>query len=403
MSGRLYNLTDTETATLKEFYIAFYEYLDQLSSEPSSIAAFPTNTTEHSQKELNDTSKSLNLGFLNLRKLPKFMQSKGNGEVEDSSVSFNQLSGPAFRREFFAVNQFDHPDELMLRFLRARKWDIKESLRMLTKAIHWFHNADIARIKRVGETEINMDFMKKGETYFQGCDREGRPICHINLRLHDPKAQSIEIMQSFALLFMETSRLLFTGKVDSVAVLLNLTDSTMANIDYAAVKFLISVLEKDYPESLGIILLLNAPWFFSGVWKIISAMLDPVVAEKVKFVSVKELPEYIDPTYLPESLGGTMKQEFVYVPPHANENLKLEDSEGQRIAQKHFDEAIIEFEAETRLWATSTSPSPKREEAAAKLKAAYIELDSFIRSCTVYHRLGVIRGIEDVDWSRLKA
>ncbi|KAI0242900.1 phosphatidylinositol transfer protein csr1 [Massospora cicadina] len=140
-----------------------------------------------------------------------------------------------------------------------------------------------------------------------------------------------------------------------------------------------------------------------GVWKIVSAMLDPVVAEKVKFVSVKELPEYIDPSYLPESLGGTMKQEFIYVPPQPNENLKLDDVEGQRVAQKRFDEAIIDFESETRNWATSTSPSPKRDEAAARLKAAYVELDPFIRARTIYHRLGVIGGIEDVDWSRLKA
>ncbi|KAJ9052384.1 phosphatidylinositol transfer protein csr1 [Entomophthora muscae] len=404
MSGRYHNLTEAQFATLKELYVGLFEYIDHLPSQPSTPSAISSPTSELSPKDKPNTEKSPSLGFLGLRKMPKLMGTKETEEPSPASPEV-QLNSSEFRSTLFGVNQFDHPDELMLRFLRARKWDVKESLKMLVKSIQWFHLHDIARLKRVGETEVNMSLIKKGECYFQGFDREGRPVCHINIRLHDPKALTIEEVQSFALLNMETSRLLFVDKVDTVAVLFNLTDFTMANMDYAAVKFLINVLEKDYPESLGRILILNANWVFSGVWKIISAMLDPVVVEKVKFITLKELTDYIEPSQLPENLGGTMKQKMTYLPPSQEENIKMTDSEGRFAAETAFNKTVVTFEEETRKWVSSASValSPGRDEAAKDLRAAYAKLDPFIRARTIYHRLGVIQGPNDVDWSRMKA
>lgn len=404
MSGRYHNLTEAQFATLKELYAGLFDHLDRLPSQPGTPSVVQASSAELSPKDKISNEKSPALGFLGLRKMPKLMGSKEAEEPPSASPDIH-LTSFEFRSTLFGVNQFDHPDELMLRFLRARKWDVKESLKMLFKSIQWFHVNDIARLKRVGETEVNMLLLEKGECYFHGCDREGRPVCHINIRLHDPKALTIEEVQSFALLNMETSRLLFVGKVDTVAVLFNLTDFTMANMDYAAVKFLISVLEKDYPESLGRIFILNANWVFSGVWKIISAMLDPVVVDKVKFVSSKELVDYIDPSQLPESLGGALKSKITFIPPNQEENIKMADTEGRYAAEAIFNKAVETFEAESRKWTSSASvvSTPERDEAAKKLRAAYAELDPFIRARTIYHRLGVIQGPNDVDWSRAKA
>lgn len=169
MSGRRHNLTDSQKNTLKEFYKAFYEFLDHLPNDSNNLAV--------PQPKEKASDKSPSLAFLGLRnKLPKIKGGKGDSEETEASLEPESMSRDLFLKELYGVIQFDHPDDIMLRFLRARKWDIKDSLKMLTKAVAWFHSVDISKVKRIGETQINMDLVKKGEIFFQGFDIDGRPV-----------------------------------------------------------------------------------------------------------------------------------------------------------------------------------------------------------------------------------
>lgn len=50
-----------------------------------------------------------------------------------------------------------------------------------------------------------------------------------------------------------------------------MTGFTLANMDYHPVKFMIQCFEANYPESLGVVLVHNAPWLFQGL-----LIFDPV-------------------------------------------------------------------------------------------------------------------------------
>lgn len=43
-----------------------------------------------------------------------------------------------------------------------------------------------------------------------------------------------------------------------------MTDFSLANMDYAPVKFMVKCFEANYPESLGTVLIHKAPWIFSS-------------------------------------------------------------------------------------------------------------------------------------------
>ena len=45
-----------------------------------------------------------------------------------------------------------------------------------------------------------------------------------------------------------------------------MTDFSLANMDYAPVKFMIKCFEANYPESLGAVLVHKAPWIFQGLY-----------------------------------------------------------------------------------------------------------------------------------------
>jgi len=62
-----------------------------------------------------------------------------------------------------------------------------------------------------------------------------------------------------------------------------------------------------YPEIMGQTFIVNAPFFFSGVWAIVKGFIDEKTRKKISIYSgssVKDLLELVDADNLPDFLGG---------------------------------------------------------------------------------------------------
>ena len=68
---------------------------------------------------------------------------------------------------------------------------------------------------------------------------------------------------------------------------------------------LIKIIQDQNPERLQQAVLFNAPAIFSGTWKLIKGLLDPVVAAKVVFVNdVETVLKIVNRADLPKEYGG---------------------------------------------------------------------------------------------------
>jgi hypothetical protein len=65
-----------------------------------------------------------------------------------------------------------------------------------------------------------------------------------------------------------------------------------------------------YPDTLGVALVLNSPWLFSGCWALIKPWIDPVTATKVIFTDNKKIPEWMDKANIPKEAGGDLEIDF---------------------------------------------------------------------------------------------
>lgn len=162
---------------------------------------------------------------------------------------YNQLSkfhetlanqSPANIREtIWSMVKHDHPDALVLRFLRARKWDVEKALVMLISTMNWRHNemrvdADIMRTgeggavadekmdaktsEEIAKKKLAIDFLtqtRMGKSYVHGVDKQGRPICYVRVRLHRQGEQSEESLERYTVYLIETCRMLLQGGVDT--------------------------------------------------------------------------------------------------------------------------------------------------------------------------------------------
>lgn len=76
---------------------------------------------------------------------------------------------------------------------------------------------------------------------------------------------------------------------------------------YGYVKSASAILQNYYPERLGKLYLINAPWGFSGAFNFVKGFLDPVTVQKIHILGTDYLPkllEQVPKENLPKQFGG---------------------------------------------------------------------------------------------------
>lgn len=314
------------------------------------------------------------------------------------------MSSEQIETAFRSAVRGDYWDIQALRFLRARKWDLPNALEQFGATLHWrTKDWNIDTMLERGEEyyiskEPDEGFInqyKQGKVTLHGHDKQGRPLVFIHVSKHDPKAQSELAMERYTLHVIEAARMCLNREVNTAAVVFDLSNFGLHNMDYSVVKFILTCFEKFYPECLGYLFIHRAPWVFSSVWAIIKGWIDPVVASKISFTkNEKDLLKFIDSDQIPKSLGGTSRFEYEWIAPKEGESSFLDKTEERNQLLKQRDELSEKLEKETFAWATASdkaaiaSADDAREKTQAQLIHHYYKLDPYTRARTIADRNG---------------
>lgn len=307
---------------------------------------------------------------------------------------------------FWDALRHDSPDNLLLRFIRARKWDVDHSLMMIANTLDWRMNQsrvdELLKSSELGCLENKEDGVliqfRKGKCIIRGKDKRGRPIVIVRPRFHFSSDQTSKEVEHFTLLLIEYARLLLTEPVDQCVLIFDLSGFTMANMDYDPVKYIIGAFEAHYPESLGVLLIHKAPWIFSGIWAIVKKWLDPVVASKINFTkSVEDMEKWISKDQILKEMGGEDDYDWEYLEPNSKDNgLKEVDEAKFKQVKEQREKLLDEFTQKTIQWIESKTPEEskalhnERLSISKKLSENYTIYDGFVRNRGIYDRLGYV-------------
>lgn len=157
-----------------------------------------------------------------------------HGQTKDFKTAIANTAPEDLRQTFWSMVKHDHPDGLLLRFLRARKWDVEKALVMMISTMHWraeeMHvDDDIIKggeqqaveqskssdpkIKK--EAEDFLAQLRLGKSFLHGVDKEGRPLCIVRARLHRAGEQSEQSLERFTVYTIETARMFLRPPVDT--------------------------------------------------------------------------------------------------------------------------------------------------------------------------------------------
>jgi hypothetical protein len=189
-------------------------------------------------------------------------------------------------------------DTAILRFLRGRKNDEEKGYRALLKHLEWRADNHVDTInEKVSLFEVEL---KAGKIVVDGVDKVGRPSICVFARKHNKNHRDIEQVKMLIIYTLENTLKKARKEDERIVVCFDLTGFSYSCMDYDGLKLLVNILQFNYPDTLEVALVINAPFLFSACWAIIRPWLDPISAAKAVFINKAQLADYFPQESLPK-------------------------------------------------------------------------------------------------------
>ncbi|KAG6885775.1 hypothetical protein C0993_009880 [Termitomyces sp. T159_Od127] len=247
----------------------------------------------------------------------------------------------AFREQLVAEGIFvpeRMDDPFLLRFLRARKFDLAKAMAMLREAEEWRKADGVNDILETFDFKEKVEVDKWYPQYYHKTDKVRSPVHHRARSPHPPQdgrpiyievlgKLDIEELYKVTTQDRQIRRLVweyeksakvrfpactkaFGHPVETSCTILDLANVSVTKFyhvkDYVSRASRIS--SDRYPETMGKFYIINAPWAFSAVWSVVKPWLDPVTVAKINILGSSykdELFKQIPSENLPRQFGGT--------------------------------------------------------------------------------------------------
>lgn len=241
--GRPGNLTPEQEEKLRKLWSSVFQLTGVLEGgDPTNHTEEPLPTDDAQPAE---GEKKKRFGMFRKSKETKTASSHDHsnkdgadddkyGQTKQYYDTLANHSPETIRETIWSMVKHDHPDALLLRFLRARKWDVEKALVMLVSTMSWRHgemhvDADIMKngeggaVQSASSTDANekrlgTDFMaqiRMGKSFLHGKDKQGRPICVVRVRLHKQGEQCEESLERYTVYIIESARMVLSPPVDT--------------------------------------------------------------------------------------------------------------------------------------------------------------------------------------------
>ncbi|XP_020233507.1 patellin-3 [Cajanus cajan] len=214
----------------------------------------------------------------------------------------------------------ERSDVILLKFLRAREFKVKEALVMLKNTIRWRKEF---KMEELMEEKLGDELEKV--VFMHGSDKEGHPVCYNiygefqNKELYKKTFSDEEKREKFLrwrIQFLEKSirKLDFNpGGICTIFQVNDLKNSPgPAKWELRqATKNALQLLQDNYPEFVAKQVFINVPWWYLAVNRMISPFLTQRTKSKFVFAgpskSTETLLRYIAPEQIPVKYGGLSK------------------------------------------------------------------------------------------------
>ncbi|KAM4697984.1 SEC14-like protein 5 [Rhinophrynus dorsalis] len=213
-------------------------------------------------------------------------------------------------------------DEHILRFLRARDFNMEKARDMLCQSLAWRKQHQVDFILETWNPPRILEEYYAGGWHYH--DKDGRPLYILRLGQMDTKGLVKALGEESILRHVlsineegqkrcEENTHQFGRPIRSWTCLVDLEGLNMRHLWRPGVKALlriIEVVEANYPETLGRLLIVRAPRVFPVLWTLVSPFINENTRQKFLIYSGNNyqgpggISDYLDKDVVPDFLGG---------------------------------------------------------------------------------------------------
>ena len=266
---------------------------------------------------------------------------KPNSNDPKASGFYNELNQTQFDalqkwktqlKDESVIDNFEVYDDLfLLRFLRARKFDLVKTMEMFKKFLKWRIDMKVDELRENYEMENLIEIKKVYPHGYHRTDKLGRPVY---IELYDKtkveelfKITTEEKMVKYYIKQYERQvKYIFPAcsavvqkPVEQSCTILDANGIGIFSLVgpiKGFVKIASDIGQDYYPEMLGKMTIVNVGLFFRAIWTMVKGFIDPKTQAKISLLKSsykEELLKLIDEDKLPSFFGGKCTcDNFVY-------------------------------------------------------------------------------------------
>ncbi|KAI3981517.1 hypothetical protein MKX01_008934 [Papaver californicum] len=215
-------------------------------------------------------------------------------------------------------------DVILLKFLRARDFKVKEAFTMIKNTVKWRKEFGIDTLL---DEDLGLSNDLEKVVFMNGFDKEGHPVCYNvygefqSKDLYSKMFSSEEKRQKFLrwrIRFLEKSiRKLDFGPTGGASTIVQINDLKNSPGPgkwelRQATNQALNLLQDNYPEFVAKQVFINVPWWYLAFYRMISPFLTQRTKSKFVVAGPSKSPEtlfkYISPEQVPVQYGGLNKE-----------------------------------------------------------------------------------------------
>ncbi|CAL4946362.1 unnamed protein product [Urochloa decumbens] len=221
------------------------------------------------------------------------------------------------------VGDDERTDTVLLKFLRAREFKVKEAMAMLKSAVLWRKRFGIPSLL---EADLGLPELEN-VVFYRGADRDGHPVCYNvygefqDKDLYEKAFGDEEKREKFLKWRIQLLERGILSKLDfspsGICSMVQVTDlknsPPMLGKHRAVTRQAVALLQDNYPEFIAKKVFINVPWWYLAANKMMSPFLTQRTKSKFVFASPAKSAEtlfrYIAPEQVPVQFGGLFKED----------------------------------------------------------------------------------------------
>ncbi|XP_062207624.1 patellin-3-like [Phragmites australis] len=221
------------------------------------------------------------------------------------------------------VGDDERTDTVLLKFLRAREFKVKEAMAMLKSAVLWRKRFGIDALL---DADLGLPELEN-VVFYRGADREDHPVCYNvygefqDKELYEKAFGDEEKRDRFLKWRIQLLERGILSKLDfasrGICSMVQVTDlknsPPMLGKHRVVTRQAVALLQDNYPEFIAKKVFINVPWWYLAANKMMSPFLTQRTKSKFVFASPAKSAEtlfrYIAPEQIPVQFGGLFKED----------------------------------------------------------------------------------------------